>query len=101
MIKLWAISRKSDGALLPDARRHNSYTEFGDYGSPRLFCTKAGAHTALNNWCRGYWRTGKEWEATDEYGSGFYVQGLPVPIGKGMRNKEEYEVVEIKLERAA
>ena len=99
MTKLYAISRKSDGALLPDARRHNSYTEFGDYGAPRLFPTLAGAKTALANWCMGYWRTGVEFDATDEYGSGNYVQTTTAPIGKGMRNKNEYEVVEMRLVR--
>ena len=97
-MSLYAIQRKSDGALLPDCRRHNSYTEFVDYGPPRLFCTKAGANTALHNWSLGYWRTSTEWEATDEYGSGFHVQTTPAPIGKGMRDKADYRVIEVRLE---
>lgn len=45
----------------------------------------------------GYWATSKEWESTNEYGDGFYYQGLPKPIGKGMRDKSHYRVVPISI----
>jgi len=99
MTKLYAIERIADGALLPDVRRHNSYAEFGDYGPPRLFCTAGGAVMALRNWCLGHWGTSNEWESTNEYGEGYYVQGIPRPIGEGMRDRALYRVVEVKVEK--
>jgi len=97
--KLYAIERIADGALLPDVRRHNSYAEFDSYGAPRIFCTKTGANTALINWCAGYWRCLTEWESTNEYGDGYYIQGLPAPIGEGMRDRALYRVIEVKVEK--
>lgn len=94
----WAIQRISDGAFLPLHKRgHFSRTEIGDYGPPRLFATKNGAQVSMHNWCSGYWHTEREWESTNEYGDGYYVQGLPVPIGKGARDKNDYRVVEVQL----
>lgn len=94
----WAIQRISDQAFLPIGKRgHFSRIEIGDYGPPRLFATKSGAQVSLHNWSLGYWRTEREWESTNEYGDGYYVQGIPVPIGKGARDKNDYRVVEVQL----
>jgi len=95
---MWAIQRISDGRLLPTSRGHASYVEFDDGTPPRLFMTKSGAHAALRNWAAGYWATKNEWESTNEYGDGFYYQGLPVPIGKGMRDASKCRIVAVKLE---
>lgn len=94
---LWAIQRISDGKLLP-VSKHPSYAEFDDGTPPRLFTTKPSAHAALRNWALGYWHTAKEWESANEYGEGFYYQGLPIPIGKGMRDASQCRVVSVKLE---
>jgi hypothetical protein len=95
---MWAIQRISDGKLLPSSRSHASYVEFDDGTPPRLFMTKPGAHAALRNWAMGFWATTKEWEATDEYGGGFYYQGLPCPIGKGMRDVSQCRIVKVNLQ---
>lgn len=94
----WAIQRIKDGEFLPHGRKgHFSRTEVGDYGPPRLFMTKSGAQVSLHNWSLGQWRCDTEWESTNEYGDGYYIQGLPVPTGKGARNKADYRVVEVQI----
>ncbi len=93
---LWAIRRKSDGALLPAGLPgHRSRTEFGEYGPPRLFVTKTGAQVSMRAWLAGPWRTSLEFGATDEYGNGNYYQGAPAPIGQP--RDVEVEVVRIRL----
>jgi hypothetical protein len=97
MTILYAIRRKSDHKLMPNRDDHKSRIEFGDYGPPRLYTTVGGAKTSLRLWCLGYWGVEKAFEATNEYGDGFYYQGLPVPLGKGQRNPDDYEIVSVQL----
>jgi hypothetical protein len=94
----WAIREKTSKRLMPiGSRGYASRTEFHDHGPPRLFTTIGGAKNSLNMWCMGYWATEKCYEVTDEYGSGYDYQGLPVPLGKGQRDKSLYEIVKIDI----
>jgi hypothetical protein len=95
-MKFFAIRRILDGKLMPQGK-YPSRTEFSDYGPPRLFPTRGGAQTSLRMWCEGYWATERAFESTNEFGEGFYYQGLPVPIGKGQRDPNDYGVVEVQL----
>lgn len=96
----WAICQRSTGALLPlrSDNRH-SHAEFTDYGPPRLFKTKGGAATALRHWRKGPWVSTREWDSINEYGDGFYVQGLPAPKGNAPTDRQgsEYAVVPVTL----
>jgi hypothetical protein len=94
----YAIRRLYDGKLMPDTGTgKRSRTEFEDYGPPRLFMTIGGAKTSLSMWCQGIWALETEWESTNEYGEGYYVSGLPVPLGKHQRNPVDYEVISVSL----
>lgn len=98
IMSYWAIREKTSKRLMPiGSRGYHSRTEFHDHGPPRLFTTIGGAKTSLNMWCKGYWATEKAFETTNEYGDGFYYQGLPVPLGKGQRDESLYEIVKIDI----
>lgn len=92
----WAIRRKADGKLMPLTKKP-SQAVFEDDGPPRLFLSVAGAKTSMRMWCQGRWRVGLEWESINEFGEGFYYQGLPEPIEGTARNPETVEVVSVWL----
>lgn len=86
----FAIRRKSDGKLMPDAHRQcRSWTEFEHYGPPRLFPTRGGAATSLQMWCKGIWTTDR-----DEDG-----RSLPYVSERYQRhrNPHDYDVVEVTV----
>lgn len=102
--RYWAIRRKADGKLRPVTRypRSNTSVEFDDYGEPRLYLTRSAALNSLSWWLSGIAKLELEWESTDEYGSGYYVTGLPTPgncrdKAGNFRRRDEYEVVEVSL----
>ncbi|MDR5839369.1 hypothetical protein [Caballeronia sp. LZ034LL] len=102
---LYAIRHKPTGFFIPDPDRiqwRASHLQpvdcSGDGPNPRLFHTELSAKRALSAWLQGRWKAELEWESTDEYGSGFYYQSLPVPTPIPDRVKEDMEVVPIRLE---
>lgn len=97
--RYWAIRRKSDGRLRPVTSypRSNTRVEFDDCGEPRLYLTRAAAVVSHHWWLRGIARKDRDWESTDEYGSGYYVDGLPIPGSSTDRNPTDYEIVEVSL----
>jgi hypothetical protein len=74
-----------------------SHVTFNDHGPPRIFQTIGGAKTALRLWSEGHWGIETAWESTNEYGDGYYIQGLPKPLSKHKRDITQYEIVVIDL----
>lgn len=76
-MKLHLIQDMATGQRLPHG---GTRAEFTNDLPPRLFPSRAAAHSALRKWLEGHWRSTREWEATGEYSEGYYVQGLPAPL---------------------
>lgn len=84
-MSFYMIKQISTGKWLPcakDARRNFSATEPTDQYAPRLFSTKAGAHSALARWCEGVWSN--HWE-----------DGMEVDPPKVKRDRKDMEIVNV------
>lgn len=88
-MELYMIIQVSTGKWLPcakDAGRNFSATTPTDKYAPRLFSSKAGAHSALARWCEGVWSN--HWE-----------DGLEVDTPKVKRDRKDMEVVNVNVTR--
>lgn len=88
-MELYMIIQVSTGKWLPcakDAGCNFTATTPTDIFAPRLFSSKAGAHSALTCWCKGIWSN--SWE-----------YGLDVVAPKVKRDRKDMEVVNVIVSR--
>lgn len=88
-MELYMIIQVSTGKWLPcakDAGCNFTATDPTDEYAPRLFSSKASAHSALARWCEGIWSN--HWE-----------DGLDIVSPKVKRDRKDMEIVNVNVAR--